>query len=413
MATPSEPDVPGTPPLATVRYPELLGTRGLLALGVVFCHADVRPAFWLISFMDCFFVLSAFLITLGLLERRRGSVGQRMRSFYVRRVARIFPGYYTVLLGVAALLMGIQVLSRWIPLHPYPLTTLIPYVLYLQFVDLYGSTNELAIWDHSLRFLYHTWSLALEEQFYVIWGLLFFAARRPWMKVAVAAAFVAVGIASRASGLVVSPLLPYRLDAFGYGIAIALLVFHAPSLRLDPAALRRVARWSFGAFVFVLGNYLWGGGILQTYYDWWVHDRAIEYFQWTAMSILSSFASALLVLALVTGTGSRWARGLRARSVLYLGQISYALYLVHYPILDVLLYINTRILPFGHWGNAAVGIVLALGSAHGLTRFMVWAQDQILRRADPLPPRVAPAPIIDPAATTTDAAPVTHGHPNG
>ena len=89
-------------------------------------------------------------------------------------------------------------------------------------------------------------------------------------------------------------------------------------------------------------------------------------------------------------TGSRASSFFRSRVPSYLGRISYALYLVHYPILDVLLYINTRILPFGHWGNAAIGIALAILSAHMLTGLMNTAQRAIIHWIEGPPPGPKP-----------------------
>ncbi len=393
----SVPSAPGVQ--ATPRFPELLGIRGILALGVVFVHADVRPGFWLISMMDCFFALSAFLITLGLLEWQGPTVGSRMKHFYVRRVARIFPGYYALLLAIAMLLIAIDLASSHVTLHRYSLTELIPYVFYVQFTDLYGSTNELTIWNSSLRFLYHTWSLALEEQFYVIWGVLFFVAKKPWMKVAVALLFCAIGIGSRASGLVVSPLLPYRLDAFGYGIGIALFfhyVISRPGVR--PEQVRSWAQLSLVAFVLAMSIFLQGSGIPEVYYRWIVQDVPIDYFQWTPMSIMSCFGAAALIGALLLSTGSRASSFFRSRVPSYLGRISYALYLVHYPILDVLLYINTRVLPFGHWGNAAIGVVLAVLSAHMLTGLMNAAQRAIILWIEGPPGLMKPRAVAEPSA---------------
>jgi len=376
--------------IRAVRFPELLGARGLLAIGVVFCHADIRPLFWLISLMDCFFVLSAFLITLSLLESPAVTIRGKLRRFYVRRVARIFPGYYALLLGIAVLLLLIAVLGSRYKLHVYSLTELLPYVIYAQYVDLIGTTNEYAIWDHGIRFLDHTWSLAIEEQFYLLWGFLFFAAYRPWMKAVVAVLFVIVGVTSRASGLIVSPLIPYRLDGFGYGILLALLYFHVAS----KAAPEKLRDWSrMGALVMVLAFliFLQGSGIFAVYYHWIVDGQAIDYFQWTPMSIMSCLASAGLVATLVLGGGSRWSSWLRMRIPMYLGQISYALYLVHYPILDILLYINTRLLPIGRVGNTIVGIGTALLLAHLLTRVLDRAQRRLIEWGDPSPKQALPS----------------------
>ncbi len=365
-----------------LRFPELLGARGLLAFGVVIYHTGFPPVYWLILFMDSFFVLSAFLITLGLLEWNHPDTGVRMKHFFVRRVARLFPGYYVLLAGVAMLLVAINLLSGDLGIRSYSLTQLVPYVFYVQFVELYGTTDEVVVWQQTLRFLMHTWSLAVEEQFYLAWGVLFFMAPRRWMRVAVGASFVVIGISARASDLVVSPLLLFRLDAFGYGILMALAFHHVLAGDANRALRHRLSKASMLLFAVCMAAFLHFGGIWDNYRLWLLEDQPLEQFLWNASSILSCIACASMLAAVILAPGSKWSIWLRAPASLYLGRISYALYLVHFPILDVLLHINTPILPFARPVNVVIAFCLALFTAHLLTLFMEWAQLAIIRRAD-------------------------------
>jgi peptidoglycan/LPS O-acetylase OafA/YrhL len=367
----------------TPRFLELLGARGLLAFGVVIYHTGFDPVYWLILFMDCFFVLSAFLITLGLIEWNHPETGTRMKRFFVRRMARIVPGYYVLLGGVAMLLIAINLFSDDLGIRSYSLTQLVPYVFYVQFVELYGTTDEILVWQQTLRFLMHTWSLAVEEQFYLVWGVLFFLAHRPWMRVAVGAGFVVIGIAARASELVASPLLLYRLDAFGYGILMALAFHHLLAGEANHALRLRLSRASMVLCAACLVLFLHFGGIWDNYRLWLLQDQPLEVSLWNASSIVSSVACASMLAAVILAPGSMWSAWLRTPISLYLGRISYALYLVHFPILDVLLHINTPILPFDRPINIGIAFCLALLSAHLLTLFMEWAQRAIIRRVDP------------------------------
>lgn len=123
------------------------------------------------SGVDLFFVLSGFLITGILLDSK--SKPNYFRNFYIRRTLRIFPIYY-LLVGVS-LFMG--------PRYPFPMpemhifTGYVPlweklyYIFYLtNFLELYNSRN--VVW------LLHCWSLAIEEQFYLVWPLIVYYSGR-------------------------------------------------------------------------------------------------------------------------------------------------------------------------------------------------------------------------------------------
>lgn len=81
--------------------------------------------------------------------------------------------------GAALLLILIRLPSEMLSPHRSSLLELLPFVFYLQFADLSGATNERTIWDNLLRFLHRTGSLAVEEHFYIVGGLLFFPRRLP------------------------------------------------------------------------------------------------------------------------------------------------------------------------------------------------------------------------------------------
>lgn len=140
-----------------------------------------------------FFVLSGFLIT-GILYDTRNA-NRRWSVFYARRALRIFPLYY----GVLLLGLLLYPIFRWV-MHP----SWILWPLYLQNYSrfFWPGDIDLGIVDHlrSTRFTHpqvflfygHLWSLAVEEQFYLIWPLVIFAVKRreTLMKICVAAIFV-------------------------------------------------------------------------------------------------------------------------------------------------------------------------------------------------------------------------------
>ena len=150
--------------------PGVEGLRAIAILPVLLFHLTV-PGFslgW--AGVNLFFVISGFLIT-GILVRTRGGQGY-FRSFYARRGLRIWPIYYVSFLAVIAV-----ALVRHIGISDWP-----HFVVYLQ--------NYLLGWQ-SWRvgfpsFFSHTWSLAGEEQFYLIWPflILLLSRRRLWLFVA-------------------------------------------------------------------------------------------------------------------------------------------------------------------------------------------------------------------------------------
>lgn len=117
--------------------------------------------------LDVFFALSGFLIT-GLLLENLPHPGA-LRHFYARRALRILPLYWTALLaaGLAALLKGAS------------LSQLRPLLVYAAFLQNVGTLVRAATRSPPPLPLYHLWSLAVEEQFYLLWSALMLLARSP------------------------------------------------------------------------------------------------------------------------------------------------------------------------------------------------------------------------------------------
>src|SRR5215469_7550470 len=182
--------------------PALDGIRGLAVLFVIAFHSRApflntsEIPFSLFQFLglgwsgvDLFFVLSGFLITGILLDTRRAP--GYFRVFYARRALRIFPLYFAYLLLILVVLQGIFVVfvrtNPWQHVNP---------LLYLTY-----SMNWVSGLDD--QWLGHLWSLAVEEQFYLIWpAAVWFCSRRslPWVCIAMATAALAFRIWPQAIG---------------------------------------------------------------------------------------------------------------------------------------------------------------------------------------------------------------------
>ena len=248
-----------------------------------------------------FFVISGFLIT-GILMRARLTVEQGLatrrevlQQFYLRRALRIFPLYYGVLL--AAWVFGsaeARVQLPWLASDTYN--------FWIAQLGWYP--------DH----FSHFWSLAVEEQFYLLWpAAILLVPRRallPFLVAVIAAAplYRAVALQLSLPGLWFYVATPAALDALGMGALLAVMA-------KGQAPTRRLARalWPLGALA------LLGCVLLRN--------------QPAAAAVLVETLVSLLFMSLVAtaGAGVRGVAGrlLQARPLLYLGKISYGVYVYH------------------------------------------------------------------------------------
>ena len=321
-----------TPALrAWARIPVLDGIRGLAALLVIVHHfgfgTDPSYPRWagrMLSYVaslgwtgvDLFFVLSGFLIT-GILLDAKGSA-HYFRNFYARRVLRIFPLYYGVLLLTFLVLplLGWGVLGQpreqaW---------------AWLYGVNLFGLGQEnwkgrnWFVVPNSFQFVFvHFWSLAIEEQFYLIWPLLVWLCSRralaaPCVFVLGLALVCRVGLVwAGCDGLG----LPYqftlcRADALAMGALLAVVARGPGGL----AAFLRPARWVAGIC----------GGLLAGMFAYNGLQRENLATPTIGFTVVDLFFAAILVLCLVPSPGSRWTPWLDNGVMRFFGRYSYGIY---------------------------------------------------------------------------------------
>jgi peptidoglycan/LPS O-acetylase OafA/YrhL len=276
------------------RIAELDGLRGLAAVTVVAYHIFMYHLPWGWAGVDVFFVLSGYLITAIALQNG-GSWGF-LPAFYARRGLRIWPIYYLLIMILA--LRGLDNVAAL----PY-------YLTYTQQVPCYRG-YEMPPW----LLMQHTWTLALEEQFYLIWPVLVLLAGRRWT--GPLALTLAIGsVAARTAG-VHWWLLAARSDGFALGGLLAAVLADSDVER----ARRRAQSWAavLGALGVLLMVYLGAIGRLVD-----AGSASILGVHATVAS-LSTFA---LVAMLVCHAGHRVFAPLRMAPLVYLGTISYGIYL--------------------------------------------------------------------------------------
>ena len=306
--------------------PALDGVRGLAIAGVLMVHLFVRNAHpegslpvravtavlgsgWV--GVDLFFVLSGFLIT-GILYDTRGTE-HFFRNFYIRRALRIFPLYY-------AFIAIIYCISRLQGYHwgAAGVTAILLYV-----INLFPAFYTEAPWAN----LNHFWSLAMEEQFYMVWPTLVFllAGKR---RIAAAAFFgVLFSLGLRVymwqTGMTAHDVYkpyawtPAHLDGLFLGAILALLIRSRHS--------KAVLQWA-PRLLAVLGLF-WLTMLVKSGALHPIGDHFIATYGTTVIAF-----TFMCVVACVLRTGSIVAAFFSTRVLRALGKYSYGIYICHYTL---------------------------------------------------------------------------------
>jgi peptidoglycan/LPS O-acetylase OafA/YrhL len=304
------------------------GIRGIAALTVVMFHG-ISERFPGGQAVEMFFVLSGFLITWLLLseERRTGTVA--LRSFYARRAFRLFP-------AIIALLAWELVVDR-------------PHVSHqsIAAVACYVA-NYYSAFGGQLGPLTHTWSLAVEEHFYLVWPavLVFTTNRNRLLKCVLAAALVSV-VDRFVTAVWVSAKYPLNAtdanaSALLCGCAMALLIW--TSRRAIPAALFHpvIATLALGGSA-VLGQ------LPKTQYVW---------------AILGVPLHAIILLQAVT---YGW-RILENRAAYFLGRVSYGVYVWQFVAIWLVRHMHLETGPVSWIAIPAAAVLFAAISHYAIER---------------------------------------------
>ncbi len=321
-------DAPSRPSRAHVAG--LDGIRAVAVIGVLGFHAGVSGFGGGLLGVDIFFVLSGYLITSLLVAEWSTTGTVAFLRFYERRARRLVPGLFLLLLLVA-------VYARWFA-QPGTLSTLrgdafstMAYVANWRFV--FSGQNYFVHFGPPSPLL-HTWSLAVEEQFYLIWpGVALLTLRwRGRRALAVVAA----------AGIVLSAVL--TLVLFENGVSVTRL-YYGTDVRTQevmvgallaiglPAFVRRVRRAGRPTRRMAYSAVTVLGGAAALALLWGLHAVSGQgAFLYEGGFLLVATATAGVILLVVVRPRAVVSRVLSLGFLGYVGRISYGLYLYHYPL---------------------------------------------------------------------------------
>jgi peptidoglycan/LPS O-acetylase OafA/YrhL len=303
------------------RIPQIQALRAVAAVLVVIYHAKVTSGGYI--GVDIFYVISGFLITGLLLRELDGTGSLALKAFYLRRIKRLLPASFFVLFVTAIVAWTV-----------YPTTLRHGLGKDIAAAGAYVSNYLFALWQMDYQNLnatppvvIHYWSLAVEEQFYLFWPFIILALYRFGARRAVFIGVAAITIASFLLSLFLTPREPiwsfYSLPTRAWELGIgALLLFIPKRIRFS-------------------SNYGWAALALILYGTLTFTDKTP--FPGTA-ALVPVIGTAFAIASL-----NNWPRAMNRfgnlKIVQWLGEISYPLYLWHWPVL---------VIPSVAWGRSLV-----------------------------------------------------------
>ena len=291
--------------------PGLDGIRAISVLAVIASHADALSLGGL--GVNTFFVLSGFLITWLLLNEWNKSSDISLRKFYLRRTLRIFPAYYFFI--IVSVIVDLMLGNEEIKPAILPALT-------------YTMNYFNVFYDHPPLSVAHTWSLAIEEQFYLIWPALLLVILRVNNKLQVPILVMVIIFCTawrsysyayfQFGTSYVYNAFETRVDSLAIGCLLAVLLQkHSICKLVDKGASMPL----LSVLVFVL--------II------WLHTNGTSFYRYTIGYTVSSLLAAFLLTQLMAlSTHGIW-WFLECPPIRYLGIISYPIYLWHARCLEL------------------------------------------------------------------------------
>jgi peptidoglycan/LPS O-acetylase OafA/YrhL len=327
-------------------YPALDGLRGVAILLVLLHHNFDFIPFMQFGWIgvDLFFVLSGFLITEILLQKRNHK--NYLRNFYIRRALRILPVYYLCIILFFLLA---------------------PYFSKLADQQIYYSKYQFFLWTNLQNWLCifypppndymlfnHFWSLSIEEQFYLTWPLLILFFKTMQKLSVLLLIFLIIGIVSRIVSWKISGSSytnfefqeRTRMDSLYLGSLIALWKYYSPAL-----LKKKLILFCTGLLLIHLVVVIF----IKIYWPFIPHFSFLGY-----TSIAAIFA--LVVYYGIAGKGKIKQYFLESKWLKWLGKISYGLYVYHFILLILFrIYLTDKLVSVG-FSNGTSYILLSVSS---------------------------------------------------
>jgi peptidoglycan/LPS O-acetylase OafA/YrhL len=307
----------------SVYHPAIDGLRAIAVIAVIMFHADfidILPGGF--TGVDMFFVISGYVISKSLHAQGNSSAVDYFGGFYRRRFLRILPALLFVLF-ISFITSALFIPVSWLS-ESNDRAGLAAF---------FGLSNFVLAWNADIYFspgselnpYLHTWSLGVEEQFYVIFPVIYFLWLRYKSRVAVVWAVLPLmasislmisACQTRADPMSAFYLLPGRF----WELAAGAILFQVMSIKSFSSSSRKIARLLLpGGFMLVTVGFLFA-------------QRDLFPFPWA----LATVSGTVLMIAAVTGqdesTASLLKRLLASPLAVYTGRLSYSLYLWHWPV---------------------------------------------------------------------------------
>ena len=317
--------------------PEIDGLRALAVVSVLLYHLDFKMFGGGFVGVDVFFVISGFLITNNILSDIEEEKF-RLKNFYLRRLRRLFPALFFTL--VFSLLLGCLLLS---PEHLKKLGNFIPYAgFFLPNIFLLGESGYFAT-ESIFKPLLHFWSLGIEEQFYLIWPTTLIILSTVRFRFALPIFLILIGGVSLLYAerniyeyqSQVFYLMHFRLYEFALG-AICVCYFKKP-----------IKQILFNEIAFILGL----GLILYS---------VLQYSSATIFPGLNALIPCFGATLIICSSEARIAKKILANPpMIFIGLISYSLYLIHWPVIVYSNYVLNNInIPLAVFLSAALAVLM-------------------------------------------------------
>ncbi|MCB1932395.1 acyltransferase family protein [Accumulibacter sp.] len=314
---------------APARYrPDIDGLRAIAIMAVVFYHAGFPGFSGGFVGVDVFFVISGFLITALLFNEAAATGRVSLSAFYARRVRRLMPA--GLLVVAATLLLGALFMPPVSDEQRALARSAMAVAFFASNFYFFATTGGYFDAPSFSMPLLHTWSLAVEEQYYLLWPLLMlllFRLSRPssgestmrtrvlWALAVMLAMSLALSVGFTGSHQDFSfYLLPARVWEFAIGGIVGLA---------GTAFYHRLRRW---------GEALAGVGLALIAFSVGVLDDGTP-FPGSAAA-LPVFGAALLIVGMTANEQGRVRRLLASRPMVFVGLLSYSWYLWHWPLLS-------------------------------------------------------------------------------